>query len=116
VDHLNHVAIGVKDIGRPGKPGIAVGRFVRLEEESPAAEFAITVIDEYQNRGLGTLLLELLMRAACERGIEYLQGFLLDDNLAMIRLLERFGAVIKRESGNMLRAELPIDQAGAVRS
>jgi RimJ/RimL family protein N-acetyltransferase len=111
VDHLNHVAVGVKDIGRPGKPGIAVGRFVRLEEESLTAEFAITVIDEYQKRGLGTLLLELLLRAAQERGIEVLQGFLLDDNLAMIRLLERFGAVIKRDSGNVLQADLPVAPA-----
>jgi hypothetical protein len=31
VDQVNHVAIGVKDIGRAGKPGIAIGRFVRLD-------------------------------------------------------------------------------------
>jgi RimJ/RimL family protein N-acetyltransferase len=109
VDQINHLAVGVKDIGRPGKPGIAVGRFVRLEEKSRTAEFAITVIDEYQNRGLGTLLLNLLIRAAHERGIEVLQGFLLDDNVTMIRLLRRFGAVIKRDSGNVLQADLQVD-------
>ena len=108
VDQKNHVAVGVKDIGRPGKPGIAIGRFVRVAEKSRTAEFAITVIDEYQNRGMGTLLLELLIRAAQERGIEVLQGFLLDDNLAMIRLLRRFGAVIKREAGNVLQADLQV--------
>jgi RimJ/RimL family protein N-acetyltransferase len=108
VDNLNHVAIGVKDIGRREKPGIAVARFVRLEEQSSTAEFAITVIDEYQNRGLGTLLLEILMKTALDHGIRNLCGILLDDNLAMIRLLERFGAQIKRESGNVLQADLPI--------
>jgi len=108
VDNLNHVALGVKDIGRRGKPGIAVARFVRLEEQSRTAEFAITVIDEYQNRGLGTLLLELLMNTAQDRGIDNLRGFLLDDNSAMIRLMERFGAHIKRESGNVLQADLPV--------
>ena len=109
VDQKNHVAVGVKDIGRLDKPGIAIGRFVRVAEKSGTAEFAITVIDEYQNRGLGTLLLELLIRAAQERGIEVLQGFLLDDNLAMIRLLGRFGAVIKREAGNVLQADLQVE-------
>ena len=109
VDQLNHVAIGVRDIGRPGKPGIAIGRFVRLEEEPRAAEFAVTVIDEYQNRGVGTLLIELLMKAAHERGIEVLRGFLLADNSAMIRLLKRFGARIKRASGNVLQADLLVD-------
>jgi RimJ/RimL family protein N-acetyltransferase len=108
VDNLNHVAIGVKDIGRRDKPGIAVARFVRLKEQSPTAEFAITVIDEYQNRGLGTLLLEILMKTARDRGIDVLRGFLLDDNLAMIRLLERYGTTIKRESGNVLQADLPV--------
>lgn len=114
VDHLNHVAVGVKDIGRRSKPGIAVARFVRLEEESRTAEFAVTVIDEYQNRGLGTLLLDLLIGAANQRGIEVLRGFLLDDNLAMMRLLERFGAAIKRETGNVLQADLPVPIAGPI--
>jgi RimJ/RimL family protein N-acetyltransferase len=117
VDQMKHVAIGVRDTGRLGKPGIAVARFVRLDEEPSAAEFAITVIDEYQNRGLGTLLTGLLVKAAHERGIEVLRGFLLDDNLAMIRLLERFGAAIRRESGNVLQADLPVDRnAPAVQS
>jgi RimJ/RimL family protein N-acetyltransferase len=109
VDQLNHVAIGVKDIGRPGKPGVAIARFVRLEEEPRVAEFAITVIDEYQNRGLGTLLTRILMEAAAERGIDVLRGFLLDDNLAMIRLLHRFGARMKRDSGNVLQADLAVE-------
>lgn len=113
VDQLNHVAIGVKDIGRLGKPGIAIGRFVRLEDEPTIAEFAITVSDEYQNRGIGTLLTRLLMRVAFDRGIEVLRGFLLDDNLAMMRLLESFGARIKRETGNVLQADLPVVTATA---
>jgi RimJ/RimL family protein N-acetyltransferase len=108
VDQLNHVAIGVKDIGHPAKPGIAIARFVRLEEESRTAEFAITVIDEYQNRGLGTLLIHIMRSAAAERGIDVLRGFLLDDNLAMLRLLHRFGATMKRDTGNVLQADLPV--------
>lgn len=108
VDNPNHVAIGVKDTGRWGKPGIGVARFIRLDSEPRTAEFAITVIDAYQNRGLGTLLLEILMALARDRGVEVLRGFLLNDNLAVIRLLERFGAHIKRESGNVLQADLAV--------
>jgi len=116
VDHLNHVAFGVRDIGRRDQPGIAIGRFVRLEAEPSAAEFAITVIDEYQNRGLGTLLTALLVKTARERGIEVLRGFLLADNSTMIRLLEHFGARIKRESGNVLQADLPVDRTAAAKA
>jgi RimJ/RimL family protein N-acetyltransferase len=107
VDNQNHVAIGVKDIGRRGNPGIAVARFVRLEEPR-TAEFAITVIDEYQKRGLGTLLLEILVATAQDRGIGVLRGFVLDDNLAMLRLLKRYEASIKRDSGKVLQADLPV--------
>jgi len=115
VDQLNHVAIGVKDIGCLGKPGIAIGRFVRLEDEPAIAEFAITVSDEYQKRGVGTLLTRLLMRIAFDRGIEVLRGFLLDDNRAMMRLLESFGARIERETGNVLQADLPVERTTAER-
>jgi RimJ/RimL family protein N-acetyltransferase len=108
VDDRNHVAIGVKDIGRRGNPGIAVARFVRLEEQPNVAEFAVTVIDEYQNRGLGTLLLDILRTTALDRGIEVLRGFLLDDNVAMMKLLERCGASIKRDSGKVLQTDLRI--------
>jgi len=60
MDNVNHVAIGVRDIGRLKKPGIAIGRMVRYEQQPEIAEFAITVIDEYQKRGIGTLLIRLL--------------------------------------------------------
>jgi RimJ/RimL family protein N-acetyltransferase len=115
VDQVNHVAIGVQDISRPGRPGIGIGRFVRLEKEPWAAEFAITVIDDYQRRGVGTLLLRLLIKAAQERGIETLQGFLLEDNTAMIGLLVKFGACLRRDAGNILCAELPVAAVAAVR-
>jgi ribosomal protein S18 acetylase RimI-like enzyme len=111
VDQQNHVAIGVQDIGRSGKPGIAIGRFVRLEDEPHVAEFAVTVIDEYQNRGLGKLLIKILINAAAQREIDVLRGFVLEDNRIMIKLLENFGASIKRESGNVLQADLPVTPA-----
>jgi RimJ/RimL family protein N-acetyltransferase len=109
VDQTNHVAFGVRDIGRPERPGIAVCRFVRLQGEPDTAEFAVTVLDEYQHRGLGGLLCRLLMSAAAEQGLRVLRGYLLADNAAMIRLLERFGARLHREGGNMLRAEIDLE-------
>jgi RimJ/RimL family protein N-acetyltransferase len=108
VDQMNHVAIGAKDIGRAGSPGIAIARFVRYEADSPIAEFAVTVTDEYQNRGVGSLLMQLLIEAARDRGIKVLRGFVLEDNLAMIRLLDRFDAQLKRESGNVMQADIPV--------
>jgi RimJ/RimL family protein N-acetyltransferase len=108
VDQRDHVAIAARDEGRPEHPGIGVARFVRLEQDPEVAEFAITVIDDYQRRGLGTLLLKLLLKAAQALQVRTLRGFLLADNLAMLQLLRRFGATMVRAWDNTLRADLPV--------
>jgi acetyltransferase len=72
------------------------------------AEFAITVVDEYQRRGLGTLLLQLLLSAAQALQVRTLRGFLLADNLAMLSLLQKFGANSRRAWDNTLSADLPV--------
>jgi RimJ/RimL family protein N-acetyltransferase len=108
VDQHDHVAIAARDESRPDHPGIGVARFVRLEQDPAVAEFAITVIDEYQHRGLGTLLLKLLLEAAQALQVRTLRGFLLADNLAMIQLLRKFEATWRRAWDNTLRADLPV--------
>ena len=108
VDQLNHVAIAARELGRAGKPGIGVARFVRTEQDPAVAEFAITVIDDYQNRGLGTLLLQLLLAAAPMVGLSTLRGFVLADNTRMLRLLEKFGASFLRAADGTLVADVPV--------
>lgn len=108
LDQYNQVAIAARAVDRPGRPGIGVARFVRLEQDAETAEFAITVIDEYQNRGVGTLLLRLLLEAARRVGIRTLRGFVLSDNLSMIRVLEKFGAAFSGAWDNTLRADLTV--------
>jgi RimJ/RimL family protein N-acetyltransferase len=108
VDQHDHVAIAARDESRPDHPGIGVARFVRLEQDPGVAEFAITVIDEYQNRGLGTLLLNLLLKAAQTLQVRTLRGFLLADNLAMLHLLHKFEATWRRAWDNTLGVDLPV--------
>jgi RimJ/RimL family protein N-acetyltransferase len=108
VDQWNHVAIAAMDESRPDHPGIGVARFVRLEQDPQVAEFAITVIDEYQRRGLGTLLLKLLLSAARTVGVRTLRGFLLADNLVMLQLLHKFEATFRRAWNNSLSVDLPV--------
>lgn len=70
-----------------GWEGAAIGRLVRAPDDADAAEFAITVLDEYQRKGLGRLLLDRLTSAARERGYTRLRGEVLADNRAMLGLL-----------------------------
>lgn len=77
--------------------GIALARYVRLPDEPNVAEFAVTVVDAFQRRGLGTLLLRRLIDSAGEREIQILRGYALPDNEAMQRLARRFNASRSRE-------------------
>jgi len=108
VDQVDHVAVGVRDEGHPQKAGVAVGRCVRLTQEPAAAEFAITVVDDYHNRGIGSLLLRVLASTARGRGIHSLRGYVLESNRPMVHILERFGARFRRRFGGMLEAELEL--------
>ena len=53
VDHHDHEALIAFD--REGGLGVGVGRYVRLDDGT-SAEAAVTVVDEWQGRGLGTAL------------------------------------------------------------
>jgi RimJ/RimL family protein N-acetyltransferase len=108
VDQVNHVAIGARDKSRSGHPGVAVARFIRYEQDPAVAEFALTVADEYQRRGLGALLLRLLLAAARELGVRTLRGYVLPDNIAMIHLLDKFGVTWSHAWGSVLTADLEV--------
>ncbi len=69
---------------------IAVGRYAP-NADGRTAEFALTVADDWQGKGLGSALLERLCRAAREAGYQALYGYVLADNADMLQLAERLG-------------------------
>ena len=54
VDFTSHVALVAELQTEQGLVPVAVGRFVRDPEMPDHAEFALTVADAWQNRGIGT--------------------------------------------------------------
>jgi len=88
--------------------GIALGRYVRLAEEPDVAEFALTVIDEFQGQGIGRQLLSCLVDTARENGLRILRGQLTTGNRAMLALCREFGAVMHRDPPNYLTADIPV--------
>lgn len=91
VDQVDHVAWVAVDLDQPEHPGIGVARFVRLNDEPTVAEAAVTVLDAYQGRGLGTVLLEVLANAARSRGVATFRAYVLGENRAMLSVLDRLG-------------------------
>ncbi|HLW57227.1 MAG TPA: GNAT family N-acetyltransferase [Bacteriovoracaceae bacterium] len=92
-DGINHFALGVRN---SEQRGIAVTRMVRSNDNANLAEIAITIIDEYQNLGLGTLLFKVIAYAAYERGINELIIHLLQQNEGMQKLARKVGRLISK--------------------
>lgn len=97
VDHHDHEALGAAD-GASGH-GIGVARFVRDQERPDHAEIALAVADDWQSRGVGSLLLGHLARRAREEGIRTLTGLVLADNAPMLRLFSTLGTVRRQPAG-----------------
>ena len=82
VDGRDHVALVAEDPADPVRRLIAVGRFVRLHDDPETADVAFTVADEWQGRGLGSLLGIHLSHLARNRGIRRFTATMASDNRA----------------------------------
>jgi GNAT superfamily N-acetyltransferase len=112
VDGHNHEALGALD-PRTGR-GLGVARFVRLAPGGDVAEVAVTVTDDWQRRGLGTLLLEVLTDRARAEGITRYTALVADENTVVVDLLRRMGAHVREgdAGSNAVEYELEIAKAG----
>lgn len=88
LDGHDHFALGAVVGDDVDGDGVAVARFVRLEDEPEVAEPAIAVIDEYQRKGLGSVMMVRLVEAARERGIERFRTEFLASNTGIRELLD----------------------------
>ena len=68
------MAIVVTVADMSGERIIAVGRYIRNSKEDEAAEVSFMVRDDWQNRGIGRILLEKLISIARDRGIKRFMG------------------------------------------
>ncbi len=76
---------------------LAVARYVSYPD-AKSCEFALTVADAWQNRGIGSQLMQRLMNVARDRGIEIMEGEVLSNNRKMLRVCERLGFQIVHDS------------------
>lgn len=108
IDYHNHFAWAALALDEPGEPGVGVARYINQPERPTMAEPAVTILDEYHGRGLGTLLLDLLIRSAVQHGITEFRASLMEDNQAMRRVFEHAGARLTREGPGALCAEFTL--------
>lgn len=94
--------------------GIGIARFVRDVSDPARAEVAVTVVDAWQRRGIGRLLLTELTARAREEGIRRFTALVAADNRSMRRLLERLDAPVQRirPLGEAAEYEIEIESKG----
>jgi len=78
---------------------VAVGRYAP-NADGTTAEFALTVADDWQGKGLGRNLLERLSEAARAAGYRALYGHILDANREMLELARHLGFVEVSRGGS----------------
>ena len=66
-----------------------------LDRSRNQAEFAILVKDEYQNKGIGTFLLNQMMRIAKSKGVQAFVAYEHPKNIPMIDFIHRTGKLIE---------------------
>ena len=89
VDFKNHVAI-VAIADEAGRQIIVGGgRYILFEPGR--AEMAFVVIDTWQGRGIGSILMRHLIKIAGDAGLEELTAEVLPENTAMIKIFGKFG-------------------------
>jgi GNAT superfamily N-acetyltransferase len=89
VDGWNHVALVAESPTQAGRRILGVARYVRHRDDPEKAEVAIDVVDDFQGRGLGTLLVEELGRRARMRGISRFTATMASENIPAQRLFRR---------------------------
>ena len=89
VDHHDHEAVIAFESGTGTALGVA--RYVRLEDPR-LAEVAVTVVDDWQGRGVAKAMLRNLTRRAREEGIDTFSALVLSENEAALELFKAMAA------------------------
>jgi RimJ/RimL family protein N-acetyltransferase len=110
VDHHDHEAIGA--LSPADGRGVGIARYIREPGDPTAAEIAVTIVDEWQGRGLGTELLARLSDRARQAGICRFTATVAYGNAAMTGLLQNMGAELAGHGPGTVDYVIALDRAG----
>ena len=113
VDHHDHEALGALDRG--SGHGVGIARYIRDADDPQAAEIAVTIVDDWQGRGLGTELLARLSDRARREGIRRFTALADAENVAVAALLRNAGARLVRRGRGTVEYEITLTDGTARR-
>ena len=112
IDHQRHDALMALDPASGRAVGVA--RHVQVPGDRETAEAAVAVVDDWQGRGIATMLLTRLADRARAAGLHRYTAVVSAENEPVIDALDRAGAERTGESGGEIEFvfELPSDGLG----
>jgi len=111
VDHHDHEALAALD--RASGHGVGIARYIRDADDPRAAEIAVTIVDDWQGRGLGTKLLARLSDRARQEGIRRFTALTDAGNAAVAALLRNAGARLVRRGRGTIEYEITLTSGAA---
>src|SRR5258705_13547605 len=106
LDHHDHEALGALDHG-DGR-GVGIARYIRHAGEPDTADIAVTIVDDWQGRGLGPELLARLSGRALHEGIRRFTALVAAENVAVAPLLRNIGARLVGRESNTLEYQITL--------
>ena len=97
VDYRRHLALIAEWFDGEAETEIGAARYF-VAKDGKTAEFAIAVADAWQRQGLARHLLERLSAIATQRGLQRLQGDVLEENQAMLGLAIDMGFEVRKHA------------------
>jgi acetyltransferase len=95
VDYANHLALVAVVVEDGAEVVVAKARYARLADPSEA-EFAVTVAEPWQGKGLAQVLLGKLVCRASTAGVRKIVGETLATNDKMLHLARKAGFTVRR--------------------
>jgi L-amino acid N-acyltransferase YncA len=85
---------------------VGIACYIRHAEDPQATGIAVTIIDNWQGRRLGSVLLTRLLGRARQVGIHHFTALVADDNMAMAGLLRNMSANLVGRSPGTVEYEI----------
>jgi GNAT superfamily N-acetyltransferase len=108
LDYETHYAWIAVLPDEPWIPGVGVARWVRISDEPEVAEGAVTVIDSFQDQGIGSTLLWLAARSAIDRGVKAFRVWVQGENTPALKMLHDFGVVPHDWDQGVAEIDIPL--------
>jgi acetyltransferase len=112
---LERAPIARDGAGGPSVDGsesiVGVARYATRADEEPC-EFAVTIADRWQHRGLGRQLMQRLIAYARAQGLRVMVGSVMHDNMGMRGLAHGLGFTAHTDPGDPSTLSVRLDLTG----